>query len=256
MKRLCKILLIACVIFINASCHRDEPIFVYKDVYEIDTEEAVYTVVRNDLLSPAFRIVELAEVFSGYQKVRSDREVALDFVHGYFDTKYYVYYEYMQIDRWGKVNLEFDGSYTVEPSYWRYYWIACNMNRRVHITMPQEHCYEAVGIADDSVYEFCADVVNSTITMNELHACYETDLFGSPKHKAHIKILEPLEMPMCKNGKGKLEPVAGKIEIDYCSRYAKRTFQVEFNPTNKTIILPDGNTRYADPDPTPGRNEY
>ena len=257
MKRIFRILVsLGCAIPFITSCHLDDPILEYKDASEIDTEEAVYSVVQNDLLSPSFRLVELAEVFSGYQKIRSDREAALDYVYEYFDTRNYVYYEYMTIDRWGTVSLEFDGSYKAEPSYWKYFWIACNMHREVHITMPEEHIYIATGLADDAIYEFNASVENSTITMTELHAHYETDLFGTPRHKADIKILEPLEMPMCKNGKGKLEPVSGKIEIDYISRYAKRTFQVEFHQTNKTIILPDGSTRDADPEPTPGRNEY
>lgn len=251
-----RILILASVFFFVTSCYHDEPISAYKDVDEIDTEEAVYSVVRNDLLSPAFRLVELAEVFTGYQKIRSDREAALSYVYGYFNTRNYVYYEYMAIDRWGTVRMESDGSYKAEPDYWKYYWIACNMCREVHMTMPQEHSYVARGLAEDAVYEFKADIENSTVTMTEFHAHYETDLFGKPRHRADIKILEPLEMPMCNNGKGKLEPVAGKIEIDYCSRYAKRTFQVEFHPSNKTIILPDGTTRDADPEPAYGRNEY
>ena len=247
---------LGCAIFFIASCHLDDPILDYTDPYETDTEEAVYSIVQNDLISPAFRLVELAEVFSGYQEIRSNRELALSYVEMYFDTKYFVYYEYMTIDRWGNITLELDGSYKAKPDGWTKYWIACNMNREVQITMPQEHSYVATGVADGSVYEFKAEVENSTITMTELHAHYETDLFGKPAHKVDIKVLEPLEMPMCKNGKGKLEPVAGKIEIDYRSRYAKRTFQVEFHPTNKTIILRDGTTRDVDPEPAYGRNEY
>ena len=256
MKRSLKFILsLGCFLSLFISCYR-EPIDEYKDPSEIDTEEAVYTVVQNDLLSPAFRIVELAEVFSGYQKIRSNREAALNYVYGYFETRNYVYYEYMSIDRWGKVSLEMDGSYKAKPDYWKYYWIACNMNRQVHITMPQEHYYEAKGLADDATYEFKANVENSTITMTELHGHYETDLFGNPRHTADVKILEPLQMPMCKDGKGKLEPVTGKIEIDYRSRHARRSFQVEFNQSNKTIILPDGTRRDADPEPGYGRNEY
>ena len=257
MKRIFRILeSLGCSMLLFTSCHHDDTLHEYKDIYMIDTEEAVYSLVQNDLLSPSFRLVELAEVFSGYQEIRSDREAALDYVYGYFNTRNYVYYEFMSIYNWGRINLEFDGSYKAKPDYWKYYWIAGNMNREVHITMSQKHSYEAEGLADDAVYDFKASVENSTITMTELHAHYETDYFGKPRHKADIKVLEPLEMPMCQNGKGKLEPVAGKIEIDYRSRYARRNFQVEFHQSNKTIILPDGTTREADPEQAPGHNEY
>ena len=257
MNRLFKAFLsLGCAIFFIASCHLDDPILDYTDPYETDTEEAVYSIVQNDLLSPSFRLVELAEVFSGYQEIRSNRELALSFVEKYFNTKYFVYYEYMTINWWGTVSMEFDGSYKAKPDSWKKYWIACNMNREVHMTMPEEHTYVATGLADDSIYDFKAEVKNSTITMTEFHSHYETDKFGNPTHKADVKILEPLEMPMCKNGKGKLEPVAGKIEIDYRSRYAKKTFKVEFHPDNKTIILSDGTTRDAEPEPAYGRNEY
>lgn len=256
MKRLYTILSVAASVMLTmASCYGPDD-YIYQDPASIDTEEAVYSVVQNDLLSPSFRIIELAEVFSGYQEIRSNREQALDYVYDFLGTKYRIYYEFMDIDRWGRIDLNSDGTYTVKPDYWKYYWIACNMNRTVQIEMPVDHAYNASGMAENSQYDFSADVADNTITMSELHVSYTTDLFGKPIHFVKLDILEPLQMPMCKNGKGKLEPVAGKIQIDYQSKDARRTFQVEFHETDKTIILPDGSTRVVEPEEAHGWNEY
>ena len=70
-----------------ASCHGNTDDEIYQDITSIDTEEAVYSIVQNDLLSPSFRIIELAEVFSGYQEIRSNREQALDYVYDFLGTK-------------------------------------------------------------------------------------------------------------------------------------------------------------------------
>ena len=238
------------------SCDRDFENEIYQDASMIDTEEAVYTVVQNDLLSPAFRLIELAEVFTGYQEIRSDRSKALEYVKGFFGSSNWVYYEYMSFDRWGKINLNFDGSYTAYPKYWKAFWIGCNMDRTVQIVSPQDHQYDATGTAEDSIYDFNGSVLDGTITMSALHASYSTELFGTPEFRAELEIIESLEMPMCKDGKGKLEPVSGKIRIDYRTRYAKRAFEVEFHDTYKTIILADGTTRDAEPEKAYGWNEY
>lgn len=228
------------------------------DLYEIDSERAVYTIVRNDLLSPSFRIIELAEVFSGYQEVRSEREKALRFVESYFDTRSQVYYEYMNIGNWGKIYLLQDGSFKATPEGgWRSWWIALNMPREVAIQTPQEHNYTTATTAEDgtATWNMTASVEDYTITVTELDACYEDELFGS-YHIAEIKILEPLTMPMCNQGQGKIEPVSGKISIRYRSPNANREFQVEFHECNKTFILPDGTTAEIEADSPYGYSEY
>ena len=238
MKRFYTILSIAISVSLTmASCHGNTDDEIYQDITSIDTEEAVYSIVQNDLLSPSFRIIELAEVFSGYQGIRSNREQALDYVYDFLGTRNQIYYEFMDIDRWGRIDFNIDGTYTVDPNYWKAYWIGCNMDRTVKIEMPMDHSYNASGTAENSTYEFSAEITEDT-------------------HFIKLDLLEPLQMPMCRNGKGKLEPTDGKIQIDYQSRSARRTFQVEFHETYKTIILPDGSTRDAEPEKAYGWNEY
>ncbi|MDE6146862.1 MAG: hypothetical protein K2G18_02250 [Bacteroidales bacterium] len=252
MKRLCSF--VALTIFLSVvlmSCGK-----VYKDIDTIDTEEAACSIVLNDLISPSFRLIELAEVFSGYQNIRSDRERALDFVDGFFGTQYLVYYEFMDIGNWGRIELLDDGTFTAAPRYWRGHWIACSMDRTVKISVPREHCYSAAGTSGEAVYVFKAEVDGDTITMTELNVNYETEKYGVPKCAVKLEIVDSLEIPMCKNGKCKREPISGKIKIDYQSRYIKKTFQVEFHEYNKTIILPDGSSRSAEPERTFGGNEY
>lgn len=257
MKRFYTILSIAISVSLTmASCHGNTDDEIYQYITSIDTEEAVYSIVQNDLLSPSFRIIELAEVFSGYQEIRSNREQALDYVYDFIGTRNQIYYEFMDIDRWGRIDFNIDGTYTVDPNYWKAYWIGCNMDRTVKIEMPMDHSYNASGTAENSTYEFSAEITEDIITMSALHASYSTDLFGNPTHFIKLDLLEPLQMPMCRNGKGKLEPTDGKIQIDYQSRSARRTFQVEFHETYKTIILPDGSTRDAEPEKAYGWNEY
>ena len=71
-----------------------------------------------------------------------------------------------------------------------------------------------------------------------------------------IETIEPMQMPMCSNGKGKLEPTCGRIRIRYRSSYADKVFEVEFHESGKTFILPDGTTREVEPQKAYGRNEY
>lgn len=243
--------------FMTTACPEKEYV-ADPDLYETDTERAVYTIVRNDLLSPSFRIIELAEVFSGYQEVRSEREKALRLVESYFNTRNEVYYEYMNIGHWGKIYLLQDGSFKATPDYgWRSWWIALNMPREVAIQSPQEHTYTTSTTSEDgtATWDMKATVEDYTITMTKLHACYEDEVFGT-YHIAEIKVLEPLTIPMCNQGQGKIEPVSGKISIRYRSPYANREFSVEFHEYGKTFILPDGTTAEVEADIAYGSSEY
>ena len=93
---------------------------------------------------------------------------------------------------------------------------------------------------------------NYYIKISELTVDVKSDAFGSVK----IETSEPLEMPMCKNGRGKLEPVSGKITIKYKSRHANHTFDVEYNESGKKFIMRDGTVMDVDPAPAYGWNEY
>ena len=226
--------------------------YEYHDEYTSDKVEDAYAIVQNDLISPSFRVIELAEVFSIYQEVRSNREVALSYVERYFNTNRQVYYEFMDIDRWGKITLMDDGSFTAKPSNWKYYWIAMNTPRDLHIQSPQEHFYSGSSTSDKGTWDIEAEVSNYYTKVTDLTIDLDSDAFGTVK----IELKEPLEMPMCKNGRGKLEPVSGKITIRYKSKYANHTFEVEYNKNGKKFIMPDGTVKDVDPAPAYGYNEY
>lgn len=254
MKHLCsKITLVGIIITAFTSC-KETYEDLYQDPSEQDTEEAAYSIVLNDLLSPAFRLIELAEIYTGYQEIRSDREQALEYIKGYLGTQNWVYYEYMDIDRWGKIELNNDGSFTAKPDYWRYYWIAGNLDLSVNIQSPEVHIYIATSTGKDNTYSFTAKVEDGTITMTDLSAYFKMEIYRTSYAK--LDILEPLEMPMCKNGKRKLEPISGKIKIDYSSSAATKKFKVEFHESNKTFILHNGTSRLVESEKTYGHNEY
>lgn len=254
MKRLCSKIALAVILITAAiSCQKRNEVYD-PDPSMQDTEEAAYSIVLNDLLSPAFRLIELAEVYSGYQEIRSNRAQALAYVKGYLGTELWVYYEYMDIDHWGKIELNDDGSFTAKPDYWKYYWIAGNLDTSVNIQSPEAHTYVATSTGKDNTYSFTAKVEDGTITMTDLSAYFKMEMYRLSYAK--LDILEPLEMPMCKNGKRKLEPVSGVIQIDYSSSTAKRKFKVEFQESNKTFILHNGTSRLVEPEKTYNRNDY
>ena len=232
----------------------DDHIDMY--IHDANTEESVYSIVQTDLLSPSFRMIELAEVFSGYQKIRSEREKALRYVEGFFNTRYNIFYEYMHIDYWGQINLVSEYLYTATPDNWVAHWIALNMHREVTIQSPEEHVFVASSTSEKDIWDIKAEVADYVINMTDLHAFYETDIFGRPTHMAEIEIIESLKMPMCRLGKGKLEPTAGRISISYRSDEATKAFEVEFHENSKTFYLPDGSSRTVDPEPTYHRSEY
>ena len=231
------------------ACDKEEE---YHEEYSSIEGEDAYTIVQNDLISTSFRVIELAEVFTGYQEIRSNREMALSFVESYFNTRRQIYYEFMDIDYWGKITLMDDGSFIVKPSYWKNYWIALNTPRELHIQSPQEHIYSAESTSDKGTWNIEAEVSNRYTKIYELTVDLKSDIFGTVK----IALNEPLEMPMCKNGKGKLEPVSGKITITYRSNYADHVFEVEYNKNGKKFIMPDGTVKDVDPAPAYGYNEY
>lgn len=242
---------------VATACPNKEVYIPDPDPYTLDTEEAVYTIVLNDLLSPSFRIIELAEVFSGYQDIRSEREKALRFVESYFDTRTYVYYEYMEINNWGRIDLLPDGSYTAVHDTWKRYWIAQNMNKETAIQSPEKHKYTSSSTAKEKViWDMTASIADYVITMSELHVRYEDMLWGRREHLAEITVLEPLGMPMCNQGKRKIEPVSGKIAVRYRSENADKEFNVEFHEDHKIFILKDGSTREVVPETTHRYFEY
>ena len=236
--------------FCLTACEPEE--YEYHDEYTSSAVEDAYAIVQNDLISPSFRVIELAEVFTIYQEVRSNREVALSHVERYFNTNRQVYYEFMNIDRWGKITLLDDGSFTAKPSNWKSFWIALNTPRELHIQSPEEHHYSASCTSDEGTWNIEAEVKNYYIKISELTVDVKSDTFGSVK----IETSEPLEMPICKNGRGKLEPVSGKITIKYKSRHANHTFDVEYNESGKKFIMRDGTVMDVDPAPAYGWNEY
>ena len=63
------------------ACEPEE--YEYHDEYTSSAVEDAYAIVQNDLISASFRVIELAEVFSGYQEIRSEREKALRYVDGF-----------------------------------------------------------------------------------------------------------------------------------------------------------------------------
>lgn len=236
--------------FCLTACDPDD--YEYHDEYTSSEVEDAYTIVQTDLISASFRVIELAEVFSGYQEIRSEREKALRYVESFFNTRSRVYYEFIAIDRWGRIDLMDDGSFTAKPSNWKSYWIALNTPRELHIQMPQEHSYSASCTSEEGTWKIEAEVRDYYIRMSELTVDLESDRLGS----VAIEVTEPLVMPMCNKGKGKLEPVSGKLAVRYKSRYADHSFEVEFQEYGKTFIMKDGTVKELDPAPAYGWNEY
>lgn len=244
-----KAILLAAVAVMALSCRKHD---VYNDKTDPENEEEIYQIVLNDVISASFRITELAEVFSIYQGIRSDRELALSHVGKYFGTTSSVYYEYMSVYDWGTINLLDDGTYTATPSNWRNFWIARHTPREVHIEMPQEHQYIAASISEDVTWNIEAAVEDSrTITISGLDFKTRDDLYGT----VEVKLTEPMEMPMCRNGQRKLEPTSGRVKITYRAKSISRTFEVGFHEEGKTFHLQGNRTLEVGPEPT-YRNEY
>lgn len=244
-----KAILLAAVAVMTLSCGRHD---VYIDKADPENEEEIYQIVHNDVISSSFRITELAEVFSIYQGVRSNRELALSHVEKYFGTTNSVYYEYMSVYEWGTINLLEDGTYTATPSNWRNYWIALKTPREVHIEMPQEHQYVAASTSEDVTWNIEAAVKDSrTITISELDFKAGTDRYGT----VEAELTEPMEMPMCRNGQRKLEPTSGRVKITYQAESFTKTFEVEFHEDGKTFFLQGNKTLEVGPEPA-YRNEY
>lgn len=232
------------------SCQEKE--YVYHDVYDSDNEEDIYRIMLNDLITPSFRVMELAEVFSGYQEIRSDRETALRYVESHFGTRYYVYYEYMNIYDWGRIDLMDDGSFIATPANWRYYWIASNTPRELQIESPSAHCYTASCTTSTTTWDIEAEVKGERAVISTLTTDMNSDMYGY----ARMKVLEPLEMPMCSNGRRKVEPTSGKVKIWYRSPNADKIFEVEFHESGKTFTLEDGSTKEVEPEKVNSWKEY
>lgn len=245
-----KAILLTAAAVLALSCEYE---YVYDDdIHNSDKETDIYKIVHTDMISASFRIIELAEVFSIYQEVRSNRELALNHVEKYFGTQNSVYYEFMSIYEWGQVKLLQNGTYTAIPSNWKSYWIALNTPREVHIEIPQEHHYTVSNITNKNIWKIEASVEDSkTITISHLHAKAHSDYFGT----AEVKLLEDLMMPMCKNGYRKLEPVSGKIQISYETENFSKSFQVEYHESGKTFTMENGTTIEVEPEST-SRYEY
>ena len=228
------------------------------DPYTIDTEEAVYKIVWNDLISPSFRTIELAEVFSGYQEIRSDREKALNYVESYFDnSNKSVYYEYMDVYHWGRIDLMSDGSFTVVPANRHRYWIHLNIGNKLAVSMPQAHTYEATSLSEKgAVWNISATIEDSVITMTNLEVHYEDYLWGKNDHLVKIEFVEPMTMPVCSDGKFKMEPVSGAVRIKYRSENAEKTFRVIYHEDGKTFRLPDSTEKDVEPETPRGGYEY
>lgn len=238
------------------ACPNKEPIPPVPEFNDPDKEEAVYSIVWGNLLSPSFRIIELAEVFSGYQEIRSEREKALRYVDSYFSTRSNIYYEFMDINFWGRIDLMPDGSFTVMPDIRRFYWIANNMPLEVVVKSPEKHTYISSSTSgNDPVWDITASVEDYMITMTDLDIRFKRE-FRLIEHSVEMKVLEPLTMPICSKGVYKMEPVSGKISIRYKSSEADRTFKVEFNEEGKTFILANGKTREAGPEVSERHYEY
>ena len=54
--------------FCLTACEPEE--YEYHDEYTSSAVEDAYAIVQNDLISPSFRVIELAEVFTIYQEDR------------------------------------------------------------------------------------------------------------------------------------------------------------------------------------------
>lgn len=244
-----KAIILAVLTVTVLSCERHE---VHIDKVDPENEEGIYQIVLNDVISASFRITELAEVFSIYQGVRSDRELALSHVGKYFGTTNSVYYEYMSVYDWGTINLLDDGTYTASPSNWRSFWIAIHTPREVHIEIPQEHQYIAASISEDMTWNIEASVEDSgTTTISGLDFKARNDDYGT----VEVKLKEPMQMPMCRSGHRKLEPTSGRVKITYRTTSFSKTFEVGFHQDGKTFFLQGNKTLEVGPEPT-YRNEY
>lgn len=201
-----KTILLAVVTFAVLSCNKYD---IYVDKIDTENEEEIYQIVHNDVIASSFRITELAEVFSIYQGVSSNRDVALSHVAKYLGETYSVYYEYMTNYEWGTIKLLQDGTYTATSSNWKQYWIARNTPREVHIEMPQEHQYIATSTSEDATWNIEASVEDSkTITISGLDFKASDSLYGT----VEVELIEPMKMPMCRNGQRKLEPTSGRVK--------------------------------------------
>lgn len=223
--------------------------------YEMDENEETCSIVLNDVIAPSFRIIELAEVFTGYQAIRSERERALRYVESFFGTRNFVYYEYMEIYNWGKITLQNDGSFIASPGGWKSHWIALSMDREVHITSDGNSRYTATSTSEKDTWSFAAEITDYNITMTALHAKTENDRY-SPSYIAEVELIEPLKMPMCNQGKGKLEPVAGVVQIRYRDSETDKSIQVEFTSGGKVITLEDGTVVQYGSEPIYNSNVY
>ncbi|MBO8447992.1 MAG: hypothetical protein IAC29_01810 [Bacteroidetes bacterium] len=89
-------------------------------------QEPAYMVVCStyeDCISEIFKVAELADFFSLYQDIRSDREAAMELAESYFPywiNEDNLYYEEADVSGWGRIVLEEDGSFSVftDHGFW------------------------------------------------------------------------------------------------------------------------------------------
>ena len=230
-------------VLILCSCTERE----YIDIYDSSDEADVYTIVHNDIIAQTFKHLELAEVFSGYQDIRSDRETAKAYVEKYFYASR-LFYEMMHVDNWGTITLEPDGSFISETWHWRRFWIMLGMEQKVHITAPEEHVYSFSSISDTGTWTCTGEIVDNVVTISELTFAFKDKSGGY----ARVDLLSPVTSPMCKNRKRKNEPISGSIQIIYTSDVMgeefTRRFTVTFHEKGKTLTLQDGVIRELGPE--------
>ena len=150
-----------------------------------------------------FRTAEMADFFSAYQLVRSDREASLALWEDYFGDRYVVLYyeEALPYEPWGKIAVtETEHTYLVNFGGW-------NSISEYLVSVDGETFSVAAFVGEEEQYKAEMSVTGGVVSVNSLSVVSD-DGFGTT---VTMEVLEPVSVTRCSHGEYETFPSSGAI---------------------------------------------
>lgn len=216
MKRLCllamTLLTVSCVIN-NTKDYVEDPAYT------------IATRTYETYISNTFMSAELGMFFSGYQKIREDRDASMKLAESYFGGNIIeLFYEYAFAYPWGKIFLtDTEGEYKIDYRY------GYPRSRSSSLSYTDGNMRMIMYEEEDSVLEAEMSGKDGKIEISSFNLeCADDD--GS---NLTINLLEPLRAKICSEGnryypdEGALEYiVSGKVDDEFVVRFVSDGFVI------------------------------